>query len=151
MLRELRAESDAEACDAIIAGLPEWFGLESGIRMCAEAVRTQAGLVREHDGAIDGFLTFDRPHAGTAEITWMAVRADTRGGGIGTELLEGLATRAARDGTKLILVKTLSDRSETGAAYEATRGFYLSRGFVPVAELDIWGPENPCQLLARPV
>jgi hypothetical protein len=24
-------------------------------------------------------------------------------------------------------------------------------GFVAVAELDIWGPDNPCQLLARPV
>jgi GNAT superfamily N-acetyltransferase len=151
MLRELRHDLDANACDAIIAGLPAWFGDPNGIRQCAEAVRAQLGLVREQDGVVDGFLTFERPYAGTAEITWMAVRADARGRGVGTELLEGLATQVARAGARLILVKTLSDREDPGPAYAATRAFYLSRGFVPVAELDIWGPRNPCQLLARPV
>jgi hypothetical protein len=50
-----------------------------------------------------------------------------------------------------LTVKTLSDREDPGPEYAQTRAFYLAVGFVPVAELDIWGPENPCQLLARPV
>jgi len=44
VIRPLTA-GDAEACDAIIAGLPEWFELEEGIAECASAVRTQHGLV----------------------------------------------------------------------------------------------------------
>ena len=47
-------------------------------------------------------------------------------------------------------MKTLSDREgDPGPEYGATRAFYLARGFRPAAELDLWGPDNPCQLLAR--
>ena len=56
-------ESDeAWACDAIIAGLPDFFGLESGIQACAEAVRG--------------------PFRGCAEISWMAVERAHHGAGI---------------------------------------------------------------------
>ena len=51
----------------------------------------------------------------------------------------------------MLVVKTLSDREDPGTEYVQTRAFYLGIGFTPAAELDIWGPENPCQLLARPV
>lgn len=52
--------SDSAACDGIVASLPDWFGLEEGIRECAEAVRTQPGLVAEVDGEVRGFLTIAR-------------------------------------------------------------------------------------------
>ena len=78
----------------------------------------------------------------------MAVQADRRGCGIGTGLVERLASDLAPSG-RLLVVKTLSDREDPGPEYAATRAFYLARGFRPMAELDIWGPENPCQLLGR--
>ena len=56
MIRPLAAD-DAQACDAIIAGLPEWFGLDEGIAECAAAVRIQRGLVAEADEAVVGFVT----------------------------------------------------------------------------------------------
>ena len=143
--------TDAPECDAIIASLPDWFGLQEGIDECADAVRTQPGLVCERDGRVVGFLTVVRPSAVTAEISWLAVHADDRGDGVGTKMVEGLVADLSGTGVRLLLVKTLSDREDPGPEYAATRAFYLARGFSPAAELDLFGPENPIQLLSRPV
>jgi len=151
VVRSLDRSSDAEVCDAIVRGLPDWFANEDGLREQAELVRTADGLVIVEDGTVVGFLTFARLNARTAELTWMAVRADRRRQGIGAALVEELTRRLSREGMRMLVVKTLSDREDPGIEYAQTRAFYLSLGFVPVAELDIWGPENPCQLLARPV
>jgi predicted N-acetyltransferase YhbS len=151
MMEGLDPALHAEGCDAIVRGLPGWFGVAAGIEDCARAVRTQAGFVAMDGDAVVGFVTFEPLPYHDWEITWMAVRADRRGGGIGTDLVERLVTSLPHDPASLI-VKTVSDRDgDPGAEYRATRAFYLARGFRPIAELDIWGPENPCQVLARPV
>jgi len=143
--------ADAPVCDAIIASLPDWFGLQEGIDECAEAVRTQPGLVYERDGRVVGFLTLVRSSDATAEISWLAVHANDRGDGVGTKLVECLVADLSGTGARLLLVKTLSDREDPGPEYAATRAFYLARGFSPAAELDLFGPENPIQLLSRRV
>ena len=148
MIRSLDPATDAAACDTIVAGLPDWFGDPRGIADCAVAVRTRAGLVSAEPGAVTGFLTFERRSRSVWELTWMAVRHDRRGAGGGTALVERLASDLAPACT-LLVVKTLSDRVDPGPAYAATRAFYLARGFRPMAELDIWGPDDPCQLLGR--
>jgi len=141
--------ADAPACDAIIASLPDWFGLDEGIRECAAAVRSEPGLVCERDGAVVGFLTVVRPSPVTAEISWLAVHANDRGRGAGTALVTRLVDDlAAEERVRVLLVKTLSDRTDPGPEYAATRAFYLARGFRPAAELDLFGPENPIQLMA---
>lgn len=147
MIRDLRP-TDADACDAIIAGLPDWFANEDGLRECAQAVRTQPGLVSERADRLAGFLTYNAD-AHAAEITWMAVESALRRTGIGAGLIDGLVARLRETGVDRLLVKTLSDREDPGPAYAQTRAFYLAVGFVPEAELDIWGPENPAQLLAK--
>ena len=147
-IRPLRPD-DAPACDAIIASLPDWFGIDEGIRECAAAVRTEPGLVVERDGAVVGFLTVVRPSPVTAEISWLAVHAKDRGRGAGTALVARLVDDLTAEGrVRLLLVKTLSDRTDPGPEYAATRAFYLARGFRPAAELDLFGPENPIQLMA---
>jgi GNAT superfamily N-acetyltransferase len=150
-IRPLDHDRDAETCDAIIASLPGWFGLEEGIRECARAVRTQAGLVSEVNGEITGFLTYVRHSPASAEITWMGVHAAERGRGIGTALMEQLVTSLSAAGARLLLVQTLSDREDPGPEYAATRAFYLAKGFRPAAELDLFGPENPIQLMSRSI
>src|SRR4029450_2690063 len=118
---------DAAACDAIIAGLPDFFGLESGIQACADAVRSEPGYVASDDGGtIIGFLTVEHPFPGCAEISWMAVERDQRGGGVGTALVDRLAIDQAAGGTRLLLVMTSGDAKE----YEPTRAFYRARGFL---------------------
>jgi GNAT superfamily N-acetyltransferase len=142
---------DAEACDAIVASLPAWFGDPNGIRECQELVRKGPGLVVEIDGDVAGFVTYARRYRATTEITWIAVHADRRNEGVGTALLEELERRLTSDDVRLLIVKTLSDREDPGPEYAATRAFYLAKGFEPVIELDIWGPENPAQVLAKPI
>ena len=142
---------DADACDAIVAGLPDWFGNERGIRDAATAVRNHEGSVAEDAGEVVGFLTLVHPYPTTSEISWLAVRRDRHRTGVGRGLVDAALETLAERGVRLLTVKTLSDREDPGPEYAQTRAFYLATGFVPVAELDIWGPENPCQLLARPV
>jgi N-acetylglutamate synthase-like GNAT family acetyltransferase len=146
-VRDLRLE-DAEACDTIIASLPDWFGLEEGIRDCAQAVRRERGLVIERDGSVAGFLTVVERTPAMSEITWLAVRADLRGRGLGTRLVEALVADLRSLGARLLLVQTLSDREDPGPEYAQTRAFYLARGFVPAAELE-GSPDNPIQLMSR--
>jgi GNAT superfamily N-acetyltransferase len=150
VIRPLKLE-DAETCDQIIASLPAWFGMDEGIRECAAAVRSQPGLVALVGERVVGFLTVTRPFPGTPEISWLAVHASHRGRGFGTELVRALSDELRAGGDRLLLVKTLSDRTDPGPEYAQTRGFYLTRGFQPVAELDLYGPENPIQLLALPL
>ena len=145
-MRDLDPAADAVACDAIVAGLREWFGAEQGIADCAAAVRSQRGIVVGEDG-IDAFLTWDA-RDGIAEVTWMAVRADTRRRGLGRALLEALVDRLRADGITELRVKTLSSR-DPYPPYAETRAFYLANGFAEIEELDIRGPENPAVLLAR--
>ncbi len=143
--------ADAEACDGIVASLPDWFADADGLREAAEAVRTHEGLVVVDGSEVVAFLTLVHPYPVTSEISWIAVRADRRRSGFGA-MLVGAAIDVLRPrGVGLLAVKTLSDREDPGPEYAQTRAFYLALGFMPVVELDIWGPENPCQILARPL
>ena len=150
LYRDIRAlaPTDADVCDEIIAGLPEWFGNEKGIRDCAAAVRAQAGLVSVEDSRVQGFVTWEPRGLDGAEITWMAVRADARRRQIGRSLLDALISKLRAEGVARLEVKTLSQR-DPYPPYAETRAFYLANGFTPVAELDVWGPENPAVLLSR--
>lgn len=138
----------AGACDAIVAGLPEWFGNEQGRAECAAAVRSDAGLVSVDGGDVVGFLTWEPRGDGMAEITWMAVRADRRRTGAGGELISVLVELLVEQGVIELRVKTLSER-DPYQPYAETRAFYRSMGFAPVEEFDTWGPENPGVVMAR--
>jgi ribosomal protein S18 acetylase RimI-like enzyme len=125
--------ADAEACDAIVAGLPYHFAIEDGRRQCAAAVRRDPGLVAVEHGEVLGFLTFVPRFDEAAEITWMAVRADRRRQGIGHALIDRLAERLAAEGRRILLVLTVSPSDpgvEPDDGYRSTRAFYRSTGFV---------------------
>jgi GNAT superfamily N-acetyltransferase len=148
VIRPLDPNEDAEACDRIVRALPDWFGLEEGIREAETAVRTHEGLVVEEAAEVVGFLTWNRPRAASAEITWMAVLRDRRRKGHGRALIEELVLRLQADGVRWLFVKTLSDR-EPSTHYAETRAFYEATGFDAALDLDIWGPENPALLYVR--
>ena len=147
--------ADAPACDAIIASLPYHFGLEEGRRDCAAAVRSQRGLVAEHDGEVIGFLTMEPRFDAAAEVTWMAVRADRRHGGVGRALMDRLAADLEAEGRRLLLVLTVSPNDppdEIPDGYKATRAFYAANGFVLAREFaGYWGDHDTPVLLVRPL
>ena len=52
---------------------------------------------------------------------------------------------------RLLHVKTLAP-SDPDPGYAATRAFYAAAGFRPLEVLpEVWGPENPCLLMVRPL
>jgi GNAT superfamily N-acetyltransferase len=78
------------------------------------------------------------------------LEARDRRRGAGRALIMALNDQLRTHGDRLVLVKTLSDRSDPGPEYAETRAFYLAMGFIPVAEVH-FDPENPIQLLALPL
>lgn len=150
MIRPLTRD-DADRCEAIIRGLPDWFGLEEGIAEARGYLETQDGFVAEDGGQVLGFLTYGDDIPESVEITWMAVADGAHRRGIGRALTDALVARATGDGRRLLLVKTLAD-THPSPEYAATRAFYRSMGFLPLTVLpDLWGPANPCLLMVRPL
>ena len=98
-----------------------------------------------------GFLTVMRPSDRAAEISWLAVPPGRARPGCRDPARRCASWRISRReaSVRLLVVKTLSDREDPGPEYAATRAFYLAKGFRPAAELDLFGPENPIQLMAR--
>ena len=135
---------DAEACDAIIASLPYFFGDPTGVADCARAVRSQRGFVAEVEGSVVGFLTLLRHSDESAEITWMAVHADHRRRGLGGRLMDAAVSAARDDGALMLFVLTAGatdDPDRPGDNYSGTRRFYRQQGFVGLREfrLEGWG------------
>lgn len=150
---------DAPTCDQIILTLPRYFGYEHGRQACAQAVRKDEGRVAVSGGQVVGFLTVQPHGTTTVEITWMAVRADLRGQGIGRRLIERLRQEMQAGGYRLLLVSTLAPSYEgdtEGPAeegYAATRAFYQGVGFLPLCEVPLyWGIDSdPALLLVMPL
>ena len=151
-LRPLLAD-DGPACDAIVASLPYHFGIEEGRRDCAAAVRSQRGIVAERDGEVIGFLTIEPRFEEAAEITWMAVRAGERRGGVGRALMDRLVSDLEAEGRTVLLVLTVSPNDppdEVDDGYQATRAFYASNGFVLARDFaGYWGDHDTPVLMVR--
>jgi ribosomal protein S18 acetylase RimI-like enzyme len=151
-VRELTA-GDAETCDAIVASLPYHFGDEDGRRQCAAAVRSQRGLVAEDDGEVVGFVTVEPRFDVSAEVTWMAVRADRRRRGVGRALMDQVAHAAREEGRRFLLVLTVSPSDgpdEIPDGYQATRSFYEANGFVLVRDFPrFWESDDTPALMVR--
>jgi ribosomal protein S18 acetylase RimI-like enzyme len=137
-IRPLEA-ADADACDAIVLGLPYHFGLEAGRADCAAAVRRERGLVAVEGSEVVGFLTFVPRFDEATEVTWMAVRTDRRRRGIGHALIGSLEDIVRAEGRRAIVVLTVSPNDpdpERPDGYGATRAFYRSVGFTLVRDLE---------------
>ncbi len=146
------ATGDAETCDAILRSLPDFFGHEGGLASAFDAIRHQSGEVVASGGEVIGFATWEERTPETAEITWAAVRSESRGAGAGTALIETLCEDLASRGFKLALAMTSAASKDASIpdTYIPTRAFWKARGFHPVIELDIWDT-NFALLVVRPL
>lgn len=146
--------ADAPACDAIIASLPYFFGDPAGVLECAQAVRSQRGCVAILDGDIVAFMTIHKHAPASAEITWMAIHAARRRGGLGRNLMTRMLEDLKLEGVRLVCVLTLGPSVAESAVdnYEGTRRFYEAIGFIPLREL---GPrswsDSAALMLARAI
>ena len=153
-----------EAAERILRALPAWFGIEAALQeyvhaadeldtLVAVVARPACGgQIREvrPDQAI-GFVTLRETSEDALELHVMGILPSWHRRGIGRALVERAASYARAEGFSLLHVKTLAP-SHPDTGYAATRAFYASVGFRPLEELpQVWGAENPCLLLVRPL
>lgn len=113
---------------------------ETGLTFVAELAGHSVGLTTLHD---TGFSAL--------EIELLAVLPEMHGRGIGRRLVLSAEGEARRLGKAYLLVRTLGP-SRPSDHYARTRRFYNRSGFLALEErLEIWGPDNPCLLMIRPV
>jgi GNAT superfamily N-acetyltransferase len=151
-----------EAAGLILRALPGWFGIEASVHeyiRAAEELETFVVIVsrpacggRElRPDQVLGFVTLRETSEDALELHVMGVLPSWHRRGAGRALVERAATYARAEGYRLLHVKTLAP-SDPDPGYAATRAFYLSLGFRPLEVLpQVWGPENPCLLLVRPL
>ena len=140
---------DAVRCAEIVAGLEDFFTDDVPDKVQGD-LREHGGWVIDDAGVVIGFVIVERRGARAAEILWAAVDADRRGGGLGSRLIDHALAELGADGVQIVEVKTL-DPSADYAPYDATRAFWLARGFVQFDTIDPlpgWPPGNPAALLA---
>jgi ribosomal protein S18 acetylase RimI-like enzyme len=98
-----------------------------------------------------GFVTVKPTSEDALELHVMGVLQAWHRRGVGGALVACAAAYAVAEGFALLHVKTLAP-SDPDPGYAATRAFYLSQGFLPLEVLPaVWGPENPCLLLVKPL
>jgi N-acetylglutamate synthase-like GNAT family acetyltransferase len=135
----------------LLRGLSEWFELEEANRAYVESARHLPSTAAIVDGEVVGVCLVHRHTRVAAEIDLLAVRRDMHRLGIGKRIVERVVDDARADGLKLLQVKTFGPSGDS-VEYERTRAFYEGVGFFPLEErTDIWGPENPCLILVKPL
>jgi GNAT superfamily N-acetyltransferase len=140
---------DAATCEAIVAGLPDYFTDDVPDKVRSD-LRDHDGWVIEDAGVVVGFAIVERRGTRAAEILWIAVAADRRGAGLGSQLVNHVLDELSADGVQIVETKTL-DPSEDYEPYEATHAFWFARGFVQLDTIDPlpgWQPGNPAAILA---
>jgi GNAT superfamily N-acetyltransferase len=139
-----------QAVERILRELPEWFGIESSIREYAEAATRLHNYVAIGDDEPQpvGVLLLDRHFDEAAEIHLLAVTPRLHRTGIGAALVEAAEADLVNDGVQFLQVKTLGP-SRKDPHYDATRAFYLRRGFCPLEEIHGLWPGNPCLVMVK--
>ena len=102
------------------------------------------------DKTLLGFITFRKADTASLEISWLAIKKDRQGQGIGKKLVKDSLNIFSRNGYKLCYVKTLAETVKD-EGYSKTRAFYKKLGFNTleiISPYPGWDKENPCQILA---
>jgi ribosomal protein S18 acetylase RimI-like enzyme len=144
------ADRAAIAC-SILEGLPEWFGIPKAREEYIERAGELPMLAVSTGTEIIGFLSIENKTRVSSEIFVLGVRREWHRRGVGKCLFNAVEADLVAGGIRYLIVKTLSDKSRN-APYLLTRRFYESVGFEPIDELpELWGPDNPCLLMLKPL
>lgn len=138
-------------CRALLEALPAWFAIPAS-REAYIAEVAELAMVAAYDGELPvGFATLKPQTAAAGELHLIAVLQAQHRRGIGAALLQRIEAMAKAQGARFLTVKTLAP-SNPYPPYAATRAFYERQGFVPIQVFPLlWGPEDPCLLMAKPL
>jgi ribosomal protein S18 acetylase RimI-like enzyme len=148
---ETDTEQRSALCAAILAALPEWFGIESANAAYVSAVRELDVLVLRVFGVAVGLCALKNHTTLASELYLLGIAPELHRRGLGTRLVSAALERCRQAGRRYLTVKTLSER-HPDPHYARTRRFYEKMGFVALEELpELWGVENPCLYMVRDV
>ena len=144
------ADADVSDCAAVLAQLPQWFGIEESNRTTLAELSELPSFGAFAGDRLTGFASLRVHGPGSSEIQVLAVEPRSHRRGIGRALVDRLAVEAhVRAGPGFFHVKTLAP-SDPDPNYRRTRAFYAALGFAPLFESDaFWGPENPAIVLIK--
>lgn len=122
---------DVAAMLDVARSLPAWFN-DGGLEEMTRDFAVQHSAVAEADGQVVGFVAWapspHTPEPGLLEMTWLGVRQEQQGQGVGRRLVAYLEEFCRAEGMRTLQVSTLADSVEY-KPYEATRAFYRAVGF----------------------
>lgn len=154
--RVTSGQQDPATVGRLLAALPHWFGLPASNAAYVESARvlpTYLARAPEAEGLPAepaGVLLARRHFPESAEIHLLAVEPGLHRQGAGRALVAALEADLVAGGCRLLQVKTLGPGSPD-EGYARTRRFYAALGFRPLEELSLWGPDNPCLIMVKPL
>jgi GNAT superfamily N-acetyltransferase len=142
---------DVDACAAILARLPTWFGIPESTAAYVASLHHLPGFVSVDDGGVDGFVAIEQHFPTAAEVSVMGVDPERHRQGIGRALMVATENWCRERGVEWLHVKTRGP-STYDDDYEKTRRFYTGVGFAPLYESRTeWGPDNASLILVKVV
>ena len=136
-------------CRALVAALPEWFGIPESNAAYLRNLALLPSWVAYVDERLVGAATLERHFPGSWEVHFMAVHPEYHRRGVGRALLDRIESEARAGGARWLHVKTLGP-SHPDTSYAHTRAFYESMGFSPLFEsTTFWGAANPALVLVK--
>jgi ribosomal protein S18 acetylase RimI-like enzyme len=138
-------------CQGVLDDLPDWFGIPESVDAYVRTVEDLSMFGFALDDQIVGFISLKEHNKFVAEAYVLGVKRDWHRRGIGRRLFEHAAVKLQAQGFSYLTVKTVaSDRPNK--EYAGTRRFYEALGFLPVEVFPtLWGPENSCLLMIKPL
>ena len=139
----------ASACETVLRSLPRWFGVEAALQAYVDDTQRLPTFSMHAGQDLVGFVTL-RPHFTPSwEVHCLAVHADRRGQGLGTQLMQQAERWAVAQGARLMQVKTIAD-THPSPEYAQTRAFYAARGYLPLEVFPtLWSPQHPVLQLVK--
>jgi GNAT superfamily N-acetyltransferase len=126
------APEDAEEMLTVARTVGDWFD-EASFEEMEDDLEDDPGVVALLDGRIAGWATWytssDSREPALMELTWIAVRGDLRGRGIGRALMEAVEDILRTNGVRTLELRTMTEASGL-PGYAETRAFYRALGFV---------------------
>jgi GNAT superfamily N-acetyltransferase len=134
----------------ILRALPDWFGIPEAIEDYAREVRELTTWVAFDGGSPVGFVALKETSESCVDMHVLGILSSHQRAGIGRRLCALSEEHVRKAGKRLLSVMTLSD-SHPDPDYARTRAFYRAMGFLPLMTLDVWGPDNPCLIMVKPL
>ena len=141
---------DIQKCGAILRSLPQWFGIEESILEYERDLTNLDGYAACSGDTIIGFVGLKRYGKHAIEINVIGISPALRNKGVGRKLLAHVEENALSPETRLLHMKTLAP-SDPNPSYAETRAFWESNGYIPMDAHLLWGSDNPCQVMVKPL